>query len=148
METNEDNDQQKPDSVAAEEKDIKEKYLYLLAEVENYKKAKEKEVADFSRLITERIMSDMLKVLDDFESVMTGTKDEKVESLYKSLFSVLESYGLSKMDVEGKDYSPEIAEAVATEKSPDKVGKIISIIQTGYKLRDRIIRYPKVKIGV
>lgn len=128
--------------------DYKSRYLYLLADVDNYKKNKEKEIIEFVKYSNERLITDLLKVLDDFDSVMDKENDEKVNSLYKSLLSILSKYGLEEMDVVGKDFSSDIAEAVATEESSENKGKIIQEVQKGYKLNGKIIRYPKVKIGI
>ncbi len=130
------------------EEDYKSKYLYLLAEVDNYRKSQEKELTEHYKNANERLINDMLKVLDDFESVLKNGGDENVAALSKSLQSVLNLYGLEKMEVIGKDYSPEIAEAVLTEKATTQNGKIIEEVQTGYTLNGKIIRYPKVKISV
>lgn len=128
--------------------EYREKYLYLLAEFDNYRKTLDKQLIESERLIREKIISDMIKVLDDFDNVMKNNKDKDIEALMKSIYSVLKSYGLTKMDIVGKDYSPDIAEAIATESIKEEAGKIIEEIQTGYKLNDRIIRYPKVKIAI
>ena len=130
------------------EEDYKSKYMYLLAEVDNYKKSKEKELVEYVRYSNERLIIDLLKVLDDFESVLKQDKDEKVQALYKALISVLSHYGLEQMEVLGRDFSSDIAEAVATEESKEEKGKIIEEVQKGYKLNGKIIRYPKVKISV
>lgn len=132
----------------AEEEDYKSKYLYLLAETDNYRKAKDKELTEHVRFASEKLIIDMLKILDDFESVMKSDKDAKIASLFKSIKSILNSYGLQKMDVVGKEYSPDIAEAVLTEKVSEGPGKILEEVQTGYILNGKIIRYPKVKIAV
>ena len=131
-----------------DEEDYKSKYMYLLAEVDNYKKSKEKELVEYVRYSNERLIIDLLKVLDDFESVLKQDKDEKVQALYKALISVLSHYGLEQMEVLGKDFSSDIAEAVATEENKEEKGKIIEEVQKGYKLNGKIIRYPKVKISV
>ncbi|MCL4372945.1 nucleotide exchange factor GrpE [Candidatus Parvarchaeota archaeon] len=130
------------------EEDYKSKYMYLLAEVDNYKKSKEKELVEYMKYSNERLVIDLLKVLDDFESVLKQDKDEKVQALYKALVSVLSYYGLEMMEVLGKDFSSDIAEVVATEESKEEKGKIIEEVQKGYKLNGKIIRYPKVKISV
>ncbi len=130
------------------EEDYKSKYLYLLAEVDNYKKSKEKELVEYIKYSNERLIMDLLKVLDDFDSVLKQDKDEKVKALYKAFLSVLSHYGLEEMEVVGKDFSSDIAEAVATEESNEEKGKIIEEVQKGYKLNGKIIRYPKVKISI
>ena len=130
------------------EEDYKTKYLYLLAEVDNYKKNKEKELVEYIKYSNEKLIMDMLKVLDDFDSVLKQGRDEQVEALYKVMLSVLSHYGLEAMNVIGKDFSPDIAEAVATEESQENKGKITEEVQKGYKLNGKVIRYPKVKIIV
>ena len=130
------------------EEDYKSKYMYLLAEVDNYKKSKDKELIEYVRYSNERLITDLLKVLDDFESVLKQDNDEKVQALYKALLSVLSHYGLEQMEVIGKDFSSDIAEAVATEENKEEKGKIIEEVQKGYRLNGKIIRYPKVKISV
>jgi molecular chaperone GrpE len=130
------------------EEDYKSKYLYLLAEVDNYKKSKEKELVEYIKYSNERLIMDMLKVLDDFDSVLKQDNDEKIIALHKVLLSVLSHYGLEEMEVVGKEFSSDIAEAVATEESEKEKGKIIEEVQKGYKLNGKIIRYPKVKINV
>jgi molecular chaperone GrpE len=130
------------------EEDYKSKYLYLLAEVDNYKKSKEKELVEYIKYSNERLILDLLKVLDDFESVLKHDKDENIMALYKAFISVLSHYGLEEMEVVGKDFSSDIAEAVSTEESNEEKGKIIEEVQKGYKLNGKIIRYPKVKISV
>ena len=71
------------------EEDYKSKYLYLLAEVDNYKKSKEKELVEYIKYSNERLITDLLKVLDDFDSVLKQDNDEKVKALYKAFLSVL-----------------------------------------------------------
>ena len=128
--------------------DYKSRYLYLLADVDNYKKNKEKETVEYVKYSNEKLIIDILKVLDDFDSVMKQDNDEKVSSLYRSLFSILSKYGLEEMDVMNMEFSSDIAEVVSTEENQENKGKITEEVQKGYKLNGKIIRYPKVKIGV
>jgi molecular chaperone GrpE len=128
--------------------DYKTRYLYLLAEIDNYKKSKEKEITEYIKYSNEKLISDLLKLMDDFDSVLKQESDEKVVSLYKSLLSILFKYGLEKMDVVGKEFSSDIAEAITTEENDENKGKIMEEVQKGYKLNGKIIRYPKVKIGI
>ncbi|MCL4400606.1 nucleotide exchange factor GrpE [Candidatus Parvarchaeota archaeon] len=141
-------DEKKEELNVGDKEDYKAKYLYLLAEIDNYRKARDKESTDYAKFASEKIMLSMLKILDDFESVMKVDNDAKIEVLFKSLNAVLSSNGLQKMDVIGKDYSPDIAEAVITEPTKEGAGKILEEIQSGYTLNGKIIRYPKVKISV
>ncbi len=135
-------------TVSDKTEDYKSKYLYLVAEVENYKKAKDREISDYIRNSNEKFMLNMLKVLDDFESVLKIKKDDDLNALFRSLNSLLSSYGLERMNVVGEEYSPDIAEAILTGKSEDGPGKIIEEIQSGYKLNGKVLRYPKVKVSI
>jgi molecular chaperone GrpE len=137
----------KEDAGQQQETDYKSKYIYLLAEMDNYRKARDKELSEYIKYANEKLITDMLKVLDDFDGALK-TGDDKVKLLLNSLVSVLRANGLKRLDVVGKDYSPEIAEAVSTEKMQDKSGKIIEEIQPGYVLNGKIIRYPKVKVAI
>ena len=130
------------------EEDYKSKYLYLLAEMDNYRKLRDKEKEQYLNYSNEQMILSLLKVLDDFESVMKVDKDEKIKLLFDDLFSVLAARGLSKMEVVGKPFSPDIAEAMETEENPEKKGLILEEIQSGYKLNNKIIRYPKVKVAI
>jgi Molecular chaperone GrpE (heat shock protein) len=136
------------ETVKTEDVDYKSKYLYLLAEVDNYRKTREKEETQFIKSSNEKLMRDMLKVLDDFENVMKHNDNEAIKSLFNSLYSSLSANGLTRMKVLGVDYSSEIAEVVSTEQTEKEKGKILEEVQAGYKLFDKVIRYPKVKIGI
>ena len=131
-----------------QETDYKSKYLYLLAEMDNYRKTRDRELSEYIRYANEKLIMSMLKVLDDFDGALKAGDDDKVKSLLNSFLSVLRTNGLEKLEVVGKDYSPEIAEVVSTEKTEDKSGKIIEEIQSGYVLNGKIIRYPKVKVAI
>ncbi len=133
---------------ATDQTDYKSKYLYLLAEIENYKKTKDRELLGYISYSNEKLMLDMLKILDDFESVLKNEKNGAIEALFRSLTSLLSSYGLERMNVVGENYSPDLAEVVYTEKSELAQGKITEEVQAGYRLNGKIIRYPKVKIAV
>ena len=128
--------------------DYKTKYLYLLAEMDNYRKLKEKEKEQYLNYSNEQLIKSLLKVLDDFESIMKVDKDEKIKLLYEDLMSVLSSNGLSKLEVVCKQFSPDISEVVETVQDETKKGLILEEIQSGYKLNGKIIRYPKVKVAV
>ncbi|MCW1301621.1 MAG: nucleotide exchange factor GrpE [Candidatus Parvarchaeota archaeon] len=133
----------------SEQEDYKSKYLYLLAEMDNYRKLRDKEKELYFKFSNEVFMAALLKTLDDFDSVLKAGKDEKVTLLYNSLMGVLSSFGLKKLNVTGKRFSHDIAESVSVEEVDDeKKGFILEEIQPGYELNGKIIRYPKVKVGI
>ncbi|HHH55026.1 MAG TPA: nucleotide exchange factor GrpE [Bacteroidetes bacterium] len=137
-------------------KELEDKYLRLFAEFENYKKRVRKEKEDLIATASENVLNAILPVLDDFDRAKKLSDDENspehftegVELVYDKLFSILKNKGLEKMDSLGKDFDPELHEAVAeVPVEEDKKGKIIDVIENGYTLNGKIIRYPKVVVG-
>ena len=138
-------------------KEEKDKFLRLFAEFENYKRRTAKERIELFSTASEEVMISLLPILDDFDraSVEIG-KDTENETLKgvllikNKLIDSLKSKGLSLVDVKkGDEFNADDHEAVTQIPAPSKdmVGKIIDIIEQGYKLGEKVIRYPKVVIG-
>ncbi|NND52416.1 MAG: nucleotide exchange factor GrpE [Flavobacteriaceae bacterium] len=136
----------------------KDKFLRLFAEFENYKKRTAKERIDLFKTASQDVMVAMLPVLDDFERALNHIEEDKeaeelrkgVFLIYQKLISTLEQKGLSKMEVkQGDVFNPDDHEAVSQIPAPSKKlkGKIIEVIEKGYLLGDKVIRFPKVVIG-
>ncbi|MDC1336350.1 nucleotide exchange factor GrpE [Flavobacteriaceae bacterium] len=133
------------------------KFLILLSEFENYKKRTSKERLDLYKSASQELMTALLPIVDDLTRAYKEFEKSKernlVEgmSLIKNKFSdVLKSQGLILIDVNnGDDFDVEIHEAIAQIPAEnDKMkGKIIDVIESGYKLGDKIIRYSKVVVG-
>ena len=138
-------------------KEEKDKFLRLFAEFENYKRRTAKERIELFSTASEEVMISLLPILDDFDraSVEIG-KDQENETLKgvllikNKLIDSLKSKGLSLVDIKkGDEFNADDHEAVSQIPAPSKdmVGKIIDIIEQGYKLGEKVIRYPKVVIG-
>ena len=136
----------------------KDKFLRLFAEFENYKKRTSKERIELFKTANQELMTVLLPVLDDFERALIHIDDDKeaeelrkgVLLIYQKLVKTLEQKGLAKLEVkEGDTFDAEIHEAITQIPAPSKklIGKIIDVIEHGYKLGDKIIRFPKVIIG-
>ncbi len=135
----------------------KDKFLRLFAEFENYKRRTAKERLDLIKTATSDLMKSVLPVLDDFERGLAEIKKVKdkellkgMELIYKKLWNTLVAKGLEKINVKnGEEFNPETHEAITQIPAPNKkmVGKIIDVVENGYKLGDTIIRYPKVVVG-
>ena len=135
----------------------KDKFLRLFAEFENYKKRTTKERIDLYKTANQEVLQAMLPVLDDFDRAWTQiskSEDEAlkkgVELIHEKLKSTLVSKGLELVDLKvGDDFNADFAEAITQIPSPteDLKGKIVDVIEKGYKLGDKIIRFPKVVIG-
>ena len=135
----------------------KDKFLRLFAEFENYKKRTTKERIELFSTAGQELMTSLLPVLDDFDRANQEIIKNKENELYKGvsliqnkLFDTLKSKGLKEVEVStGDSFNADDHEAVTQIPAPNDgmKGKIIDIIEKGYKLGDKVIRYPKVVIG-
>ena len=145
------------ESLEVSVKDQKDKFLRLFAEFENYKKRTSKERLDLYKTASQELMTALLPVIDDLNRASKEFEKSKEKSLtegmslIKNKFSdILKSQGLILVEVNnGDDFDAEIHEAITQIPAEnDKMkGKIIDIIESGYKLGEKIIRYPKVVVG-
>lgn len=135
----------------------KEKFLRLFAEFENYKRRTSKERLELFKTANQEVMTAMLPVMDDFDRALAELRksaDENlligIELIHSKLKETLKAKGLERMKVEqGDSFDAEIHEAITQVPAPsDKLkGKIVDVVEPGYQLGERIIRYPKVVIG-
>ncbi len=142
------------EELLAEEKD---RYIRLYAEFENYKKRTTKEKMEFFQFANQDMMISMLGVLDDFERALkeiAKTGDEThlqgVELIYQKFKNKLSEKGLKVMEVKaGDSFSVDFHEAITQIPAPteDLKGKIVDVIETGYTLHDKVIRFAKVVTG-
>jgi len=135
----------------------KDKFIRLFAEFENYKRRTAKERLDLFKTASEDVMKAMLPVLDDFDRAyveISKTKEKDllkgVELISTKLKDTLKSKGLEVIAVkQGDVFNADDHEAITQIPAPsdDLKGKIIDVIEKGYKLGDKVIRFPKVVIG-
>lgn len=139
-------------------KQEKDKFLRLFAEFENYKRRTSKERIELFATASEDVMKTLLPVLDDFERALSHIDDDKeaealrkgVLLIYQKLMNTLEQKGLIAIKIDkGETFNADNHEAITQIPAPteDLKGKIIDIIEKGYKLGDKVIRFPKVVIG-
>ncbi|MGV4413325.1 nucleotide exchange factor GrpE [Chryseobacterium sp. T1] len=142
------------EELLAEEKD---RYVRLFAEFENYKKRTTKERNEFFMYANKDLMTSMLAVLDDFERALkeiakTGNEEDLkgVELIYQKLKNKLIEKGLKPIEVNaGDDFNVDFHEAITQIPAPTEAlkGKIVDVIETGYQLHDKVIRFAKVVTG-
>jgi len=135
----------------------KDKFLRLFAEFENFKKRTTKERIDLFRTANQEVLQAMLPVLDDFDRALVEISKSENETLLKGVELIHEKFkstlvakGLEQVDIKaGDDFNADFAEAITQIPAPseDLKGKIVDVIEKGYKLGDKIIRFPKVVIG-
>ena len=145
------------EQLGLEVKQEKDKFLRLFAEFENYKKRTSRERIELFKTANEDLMSVLLPILDDFDRGLNelrkledDTALKGMELINNKLANILALKGLSPINVEqGEVFDAEQHEAITQipAPTPELKGKIIDGIEKGYKLGDKIIRYPKVVIG-
>ena len=138
-------------------KEEKDKFLRLFAEFENYKRRTAKERIELFSTASEEVMVSLLPILDDFDRASAEIEKDNDNEIFKGvlliknkLFDSLKSKGLALIEVnKGDEFSADDHEAVTQIPAPSKKmeGKIIDVIEKGYKLGEKVIRYPKVVIG-
>ena len=151
-------EQTKEEKLEGELKQEKDKFLRLFAEFENYKRRTAKERIELFSTASEDVMKTLLPVLDDFERALLHIEEDKeaeelrkgVLLIYQKLIKTLEQKGLKPMAVQKGDVvNADNHEAITQIPAPsdDMKGKIIDIVEKGYVLGEKIIRFPKVVIG-
>lgn len=135
----------------------KDKFLRLFAEFENYKKRTSKERMDLFKTAGQEVIVSLLPVLDDFDRALKELSKSEDKEMFKGvelingkLNETLKSKGLQNVAVDSGDtFDAEVHEAITQIPAPNKKmkGKVIDVIEKGYKLGDRIIRHPKVVVG-
>lgn len=135
----------------------KDKFLRLFAEFENFKRRTAKERIDLFKTANQDVLQAMLPVLDDFDRAwieISKSDDEAlktgVQLIHDKLRNSLVVKGLEEVEVRaGDSFNADFAEAITQipAPSPKLKGKIVDVIEKGYKLGDKIIRFPKVVIG-
>ena len=136
----------------------KDKFLRLFAEFENYKKRTTKERIDLFKTANQDVLQSLLPVLDDFDRAwneISKSEDkvlaEGVQLIHNKLKDILVSKGLEVVELKtGDEFNADFAEAITQIPAPsdDLKGKIVDVIEKGYKLGDKIIRFPKVVTGM
>ena len=138
-------------------KEEKDKFLRLFAEFENYKRRTAKERIELFSTASEEVMVSLLPILDDFDRASAEIEKDNDNEIFKGILLIknklldsLKSKGLALIEVDkAEEFNADDHEAVSQipALSKEMVGKIIDVVEKGYKLGEKVIRYPKVVIG-
>ena len=141
----------------AEVEELKDKHLRLYSEFENYRRRTIKEKQELIKTATENLMVELIPVIDDFERAKNLPEEtsneallEGYELIYQKLSRTLKNKGLDAMkDKKGSKFDAELHEAISQIPAPkDKLkGKIVDVVEKGYTLNDKVVRFAKVVIG-
>ena len=131
----------------------KDKYIRLYSEFENFRRRTAKERIDLIQTATSQLIKELLPVLDDFERVekafgdQPGRDGEGFRLSLNKFRKTLEAQGLKPMEALDKQFDADMHEAITQIPNPEKVGKVLDVVEKGYLLHDKVIRYAKVVVG-
>ncbi len=136
--------------------ELNDKYLRLYSEFENMRRRNAKERIELTQTASKDILLALLPVIDDFERALKSLEGDEnkaaregVELIHNKFLNILTQKGLTPMDSMGKEFDPEIHEAITKIPAPSKKlkGKVVDVIEKGYTLQNKVIRYAKVVVG-
>ena len=136
--------------------ELNDKYLRLYSEFDNYRKRTAKEKIDLLATASEGVIKDVLPVLDDFERALQNMEKNGNEAdmqgvtlIFNKLKNTLKSKGLEEIEAKGTEFNTDEHEALTMIPAPeeDKKGKVLDVIQKGYKLNGKVIRFARVVVG-
>ena len=129
---------------------LNDKYLRLYSEYENYRKRTNLEKADLLLNGSREMMKAILPVIDDFERALAvKSDDEGVQLIYNKMMKILEGKGLKAMESKGEKFDESVHEAITRIPSPDleQKGTVMDVVEKGYYLNDKVLRYAKVVVA-
>ncbi|HHX14067.1 MAG TPA: nucleotide exchange factor GrpE [Clostridiales bacterium] len=141
------------DEAAGENEDIQNQFMRLAADFQNYRRRVDKEKSEIFAFANEKIMTELLPVLDNFErSLAIGSDDvshlDGMKLIHKQLIDVLNKNGLTEIKAEGENFDPDFHHAVMMEnKEGFSEGQVTEVIQKGYLLNNKVIRPAMVKVA-
>ncbi len=147
------------ESPAAQEpqEDWKNKYYYLAADFDNYRRNQAKERRDLLATAAQGVIKDLLPILDNFERAIKANEQltdmeaikEGFQLIYQGLSNGLNKHGLKEIESNGQVFNSDIHEAIAQIPAPEEElkGKVMDTVEKGYTLNEKVIRYAKVAVG-
>lgn len=143
------------DSLQLKVNEWQDKYMRLFADFENYKKRMRQERFDLLQTAGSDLMLDILPVIDDFErglnSLDAATDIEAVKQgyalIYNKLLNILKQKGLEPMETMHQEFNTDYHEAITMVESPELKGKVVDVVEKGYLIRGKVIRFAKVVVG-
>ena len=136
--------------------ELNDKYLRLFSEFDNYRKRTAKEKIELSKTASESIMIDLLPILDDFERALQTMENKETDANYEGVVLIynkfkrtLEQKGLEEINAKDAVFDTDEHEALTNVPVTDEAqkGKVLDVIQKGYKLNGKVIRYARVVVG-
>jgi len=137
--------------------EINDKYLRLYSEFDNFRKRTIKEKSDIYKTAGEDVIISIISIIDDFERALQNTEDteenkahrEGMELIFNKFKKILENKNVKEIEAHGKEFDTDLHEAITQIPAPneDMVGKVVDVIEKGYHMNDKVIRFAKVVTG-
>jgi molecular chaperone GrpE len=144
VEQQEEADEQQPED---------DRLLRLAADFDNYKKRAARERQEYVQLANERLIGELIPILDDLERALAAAEEhqeaqleEGVRLVHRSLAALLQRHGVTPIETEGK-FDPHVHEALLSQPSEAEEGSVIDVVQKGYKLGERVVRPARVVVA-
>ena len=142
------------DQLKDEVEEQKDKYLRLYSEFDNYRRRTAKEKLELTKTANEELVVALLPVVDDFERAQKAAEDdsekEGIALIYNKLVNVLQQKGVKEIETnKGDDFNDEVHEAITQIPAPEEglKGKIVDVVEKGYYLDEKVVRFAKVVTG-
>jgi len=124
---------------------------YMQADFENYKKSLDRQRAEFEARANEKLIREMIEVIDDLEAAVEKAEDENARKAFKmildKILNIFMKAGVQRIECLGKPFDPHYHEALLSEKSDKPAGTVLEELQKGYMLNSSVIRHSKVKVS-
>lgn len=143
---------------AEDKEELNDRFLRLYSEFDNYKKRTNKEKVDLIDTASEKVLKDILPIVDDFERAMQANENsqdivaikEGFKLIYSKLLQLLKVYEVEEIPAIDKPFDTDFHEAITHYKATnnDEKGKVMEVSQKGYKIKNKVIRYSKVVVGI
>lgn len=133
--------------------EMKEKYLRLYSDFENFRKRTAKEKIDLIQTASEGLIKDLLPALDNYERALAnapeGEISEGIQLIFSQIASTLQAKGLKELQAKGEVFDADLHDCITQFQAPTEAekGRVIEVIEKGYKLNEKVIRYAKVVVG-
>jgi molecular chaperone GrpE len=147
----------KEPSAQENQEDWKNKYYYLAADFDNYRRNQAKERRELLATAAQGVIKDLLPILDNFERAIKANEQltdmaaikEGFQLIYQGLSNGLNKHGLKEIESNGQVFNSDVHEAIAQIPAPseDLKGKVLDTVEKGYSLNEKVIRYAKVAVG-
>ena len=141
------------EKLQAELYELKDKYLRLYSDFDNFRKRTAKEKLEMIQSASERVIVDIIPVIDDIERATANAQEgeitEGIHLIFNKLYNTLSTKGLKSMDAKGAVFNADLHEAITQFPAPTEAdkGKVFDVVEKGYYLNDKVIRFAKVVVA-